>query len=103
MKWCRFQSGEKTAYGIIEADTVIEATGSPFDHYTRTSTTYSLSAVKLLVPVIPPTFYAAGMPKVLYSGNTNYGIVTEILAPVYRMRASSCTNTIPQWHGFQYR
>ncbi len=61
MKWCRFQSGEKTAYGIIEADTVIEATGSPFDHYTRTSTTYPLSAVKLLVPVIPPTFYAAGI------------------------------------------
>jgi 2-keto-4-pentenoate hydratase/2-oxohepta-3-ene-1,7-dioic acid hydratase in catechol pathway len=61
MKWCRFQSGETTAYGIIEGDTVTEVTGSPFDHYTQTSTTRPLSAVRLLVPVIPPTFYAAGI------------------------------------------
>jgi 2-keto-4-pentenoate hydratase/2-oxohepta-3-ene-1,7-dioic acid hydratase in catechol pathway len=61
MKWCRFQSGDKTAYGIIEGDTVTEVSGSPFDHYTQTSTTYPLNTVKLLVPVIPPTFYAAGI------------------------------------------
>jgi 2-keto-4-pentenoate hydratase/2-oxohepta-3-ene-1,7-dioic acid hydratase in catechol pathway len=61
MKWCRFQSGQKVAYGIIENDTVIEVTGSPFESYARTSTTSPLSAVKLLVPVIPPTFYAAGI------------------------------------------
>ena len=61
MKWCSFQSGDTTAYGIIEGDTVCEVTGSPFDQYTQTSTTYPLSAVKLLVPVIPPTFYAAGI------------------------------------------
>ena len=61
MKLCRFQSGGKVACGIIEGDTVIEVSGSPFESYTRTSTTYPLSAVKLLVPVIPPTFYAAGI------------------------------------------
>jgi 2-keto-4-pentenoate hydratase/2-oxohepta-3-ene-1,7-dioic acid hydratase in catechol pathway len=61
MKWCRFQSGEQAAYGIIEGDTVVEVAGSPFDNYTRTSKTHRLDAVKLLVPVIPPTFYAAGV------------------------------------------
>jgi 2-keto-4-pentenoate hydratase/2-oxohepta-3-ene-1,7-dioic acid hydratase in catechol pathway len=61
MKWCRFQSGQKVAYGIIEDNTVIEVSGSPFESYTRTSTSYPLSGVKLLVPVIPPTFYAAGI------------------------------------------
>jgi 2-keto-4-pentenoate hydratase/2-oxohepta-3-ene-1,7-dioic acid hydratase in catechol pathway len=61
MKWCRFQSGEQAAYGIIEGDTVVEVAGSPFDSYTRTSKTYRLDAIKLLVPVIPPTFYAAGI------------------------------------------
>jgi 2-keto-4-pentenoate hydratase/2-oxohepta-3-ene-1,7-dioic acid hydratase in catechol pathway len=61
MKWCRFQSGQKVAYGIIDTDTVTEVTGSPFESYTRTSSTYPVSAVKLLVPVIPPTFYAAGI------------------------------------------
>ena len=27
MQWCRFQAGQKIAYGIIEDDTVIEVTG----------------------------------------------------------------------------
>ncbi len=61
MKWCRFQSGDKRTYGIIEGDAVIEVAGSPFDSYTRTSRTIPLDTVKLLVPVIPPTFYAAGV------------------------------------------
>ena len=61
MKWCRFQSGGRSAYGIIEGDTVTEVTGSPFDTHARTTTTMPLSRAKLLVPVIPPTFYAAGV------------------------------------------
>src|SRR5262245_31085489 len=61
MKWCRFQSGQRVGYGIVGNDTVTEVTGSPFESYARTSATYSLSAVKLLVPVIPLTFYAAGI------------------------------------------
>ena len=61
MKWCRFQSGQKVAYGSIENDTIVEVSGNPFETYTKTSTNYPLSAVKLLVPVIPPTFYAAGI------------------------------------------
>ena len=61
MKWCRFQSGSQAVYGLIEGNTVIEVTGSPFDSYAKTTKTYSLESVKLLVPVIPPTFYAAGI------------------------------------------
>ena len=61
MKWCRFQSGRNVAYGVIDDNTVTEVTGSPFESHDRTSTTVPLSRVKLLVPVIPPTFYAAGV------------------------------------------
>ena len=61
MRWCRFQSGGGSAYGIIEGDTVTEVTGSPFNTYVRTASAVPLSRVKLLVPVIPPTFYAAGV------------------------------------------
>jgi len=61
MKWCRFQSGKNVAYGIIDGTTLTEVTGSPFDSYTKTANTSILSRVKLLVPVIPPTFYAAGV------------------------------------------
>ena len=61
MKWCRFRSGNDVVYGIIEGDNVIEVEGSPFDAYTRTANTHALASVKLEVPVIPPTFYAAGI------------------------------------------
>jgi 2-keto-4-pentenoate hydratase/2-oxohepta-3-ene-1,7-dioic acid hydratase in catechol pathway len=61
MRWCRFQAGDRSAYGIIEGDSVAEVTGSPFETHVRTSTKVPLSRVKLLVPVIPPTFYAAGV------------------------------------------
>src|SRR5262249_25817770 len=61
MRWCRYQSGRTVAYGVIDDNTVTEVTGSPFDTHTRTANTVQLSRVKLLVPVIPPTFYAAGV------------------------------------------
>ena len=56
MKWCRFQDGDTATYGIIEGDTVVAVSGSPFDVWTRTPKTYPLATVKLLVPVIPPRF-----------------------------------------------
>ena len=61
MKWCRFQSGKTVSYGIIDGTALTEVTGSPFERYTKTTNTSILSRVKLLVPVIPPTFYAAGV------------------------------------------
>jgi 2-keto-4-pentenoate hydratase/2-oxohepta-3-ene-1,7-dioic acid hydratase in catechol pathway len=62
MKWCRFQAGRTISYGVIDDNnTVTEVTGSPFDTHAPTGTTHMLSQVKMLVPVIPPTFYAAGV------------------------------------------
>ena len=61
MKWCRFQAGEKIAYGVIEGNTVTEVSGDPFANHALTPTRTPVNQVKLLVPVIPPTFYAAGV------------------------------------------
>ena len=61
MKWCRYQQGETASFGIIEGDTVVEVSGSPFASYTKTSNSQPLSSVKLLPPVIPSNFYAAGI------------------------------------------
>jgi 2-keto-4-pentenoate hydratase/2-oxohepta-3-ene-1,7-dioic acid hydratase in catechol pathway len=60
MKWCRFQIGAQVSHGIVEDDTVIEVTGSPFGEHSVTQTTYRLDRVTLLAPVIPPVLYAAG-------------------------------------------
>ena len=61
MRWCRFQNGDQASYGIIEGDNVTEVSGSPFGEHAKTGNTQPLSSVKLLVPVIPATFYAAGI------------------------------------------
>jgi 2-keto-4-pentenoate hydratase/2-oxohepta-3-ene-1,7-dioic acid hydratase in catechol pathway len=61
MRWARFEQNGQPCYGVVEGDVVIPVRGSPFDGWERTSGRLKLSDVKLLVPVIPPTFYAAGM------------------------------------------
>ena len=48
------------SYGIVEDERVTEVAGSPFAEHEVTSTSYPLSQVKLLPPVIPPILYAAG-------------------------------------------
>jgi len=61
MRWLRYQADGREAYGIIEGDEVVEVKGDPFAGCERTATRRKLDAVKFLVPVIPKTFYAAGL------------------------------------------
>jgi 2-keto-4-pentenoate hydratase/2-oxohepta-3-ene-1,7-dioic acid hydratase in catechol pathway len=61
MKWCRFENEGAPAHGIIEGENVFLVTGDPFGKYEKTTQQRPLKSVKLLVPVIPPTFYAAGL------------------------------------------
>jgi 2-keto-4-pentenoate hydratase/2-oxohepta-3-ene-1,7-dioic acid hydratase in catechol pathway len=60
MIWCRFQNDTSVSYGIVEGDTVIAVDGDPFSAHQRTAKKYALSGIKLLVPVVPLTFYAIG-------------------------------------------
>lgn len=60
MLWCRFEIDGKPRCGIVEGDDVIEVSGDPFSRYDRLATARKLTDVKLLVPVVPPTFYAIG-------------------------------------------
>ena len=61
MRWARFDRNGQPCYAVIEGDTVIPVRGSPFEAWERTSERLKLADVRLLVPVVPPTFYAAGM------------------------------------------
>jgi 2-keto-4-pentenoate hydratase/2-oxohepta-3-ene-1,7-dioic acid hydratase in catechol pathway len=61
MRWVRYESDGRVSYGILEDGQVEEVTGSPFDTYTRTGNRRALDSVRLLVPVVPPTFYCAGL------------------------------------------
>jgi 2-keto-4-pentenoate hydratase/2-oxohepta-3-ene-1,7-dioic acid hydratase in catechol pathway len=61
MRWARFDQNGSPSYAVVEGDTVIPVRGSPFDAWERTGELRKLADVTLLPPVIPPTFYAAGM------------------------------------------
>ena len=61
MRWARFEHKGKPTYGVVEGDIVIPVNGSPFAAWDRTPERLKLADVKLLVPVVPPTFYAAGL------------------------------------------
>ena len=61
MRWARFDQNGTPSYGVVEGDEIIPVRGSPFEMWERTSSRLKLSDVKLLTPVEPPTFYAAGV------------------------------------------
>jgi 2-keto-4-pentenoate hydratase/2-oxohepta-3-ene-1,7-dioic acid hydratase in catechol pathway len=77
MIWCRFIKDGITAYGIIERDHIAVVYGDPFNGHEPIGTYLRLDEVKLLVPVVPPTFYAIGsnyrdnvVGRALVSGKT---------------------------------
>lgn len=61
MRWIRFSTPAGVAYGILEGDRIAEVDGDPFKGYERTPRRHDLAAVKIEVPVIPPTFYCVGL------------------------------------------
>jgi 2-keto-4-pentenoate hydratase/2-oxohepta-3-ene-1,7-dioic acid hydratase in catechol pathway len=61
MRWIRFSTEGRTAYGILEGDRIAEVSGDPFGGYEPTRRVHALGGVKIEVPVVPRTFYAAGL------------------------------------------
>jgi 2-keto-4-pentenoate hydratase/2-oxohepta-3-ene-1,7-dioic acid hydratase in catechol pathway len=71
MRWIRFSapnlsgplqgSGARTAFGIVEGDTITEVAGCPFTGYETTRTRHALADVRIEIPLVPQTFYAAGL------------------------------------------
>ena len=61
MRWVRFSAGDRAVYGIVEGDTVLEVDGDPFAGHRPTGRRHPLEGLNYLLPVVPPTFYAAGL------------------------------------------
>lgn len=61
MKWCRLNHAGEATFALVERDHVDLVRGSPFTTYEVTGERIPLSDVHLLPPVIPNTFYAAGL------------------------------------------
>lgn len=61
MRWVRYQARDGAAYGIVEGEEVVRVEGTPLGRFRRMRSARPLRDLKLLVPVTPPTFYAAGI------------------------------------------
>src|SRR5258708_33903960 len=61
MKWCRVEAPGGASYGELDGEHVELLDAAPFADYRRTGKRYRLDEVKLLPPVIPANFYAAGL------------------------------------------
>jgi 2-keto-4-pentenoate hydratase/2-oxohepta-3-ene-1,7-dioic acid hydratase in catechol pathway len=61
VRWIRFSQQGRVAYGVLEGERIREVAGGPLQGYEMTSRTHDLSAVKVEVPLIPPTFYCVGL------------------------------------------
>jgi 2-keto-4-pentenoate hydratase/2-oxohepta-3-ene-1,7-dioic acid hydratase in catechol pathway len=59
--WCRFRQDGQPRYGIVEGENVIAVEGSPFGAHEKTGRSFPLEHVKLLIPVVPATFYCVGI------------------------------------------
>jgi len=96
MRWIRYEADGGAAYGIVEGDDVAEVRGDPFAGYERTGAKRPFASVRLLVPVEPRTFYAAGLnypehavaaansrgeiPKLPKTANIGYRAVNALIA-----------------------
>ena len=61
MRWIRFSQQGRVAYGVLEGERIREVAGGPLQGYEMTSRIHDLTAVKVEVPLIPPTFYCVGL------------------------------------------
>ena len=61
MKWCRVEVDGKPSFGLIEGDQVSLVDAASYEQHRRTGPKVPLKGAKLLHPVVPYNFYAAGI------------------------------------------
>jgi 2-keto-4-pentenoate hydratase/2-oxohepta-3-ene-1,7-dioic acid hydratase in catechol pathway len=66
MRWINFTAGDHSGYGLVEGDRIAETRGDIFGEWERTGRMHALDQVRVEVPLIPRTFYAAGLNYVAH-------------------------------------
>jgi 2-keto-4-pentenoate hydratase/2-oxohepta-3-ene-1,7-dioic acid hydratase in catechol pathway len=61
LRWIKFTAADQTSWGLVEGDRIVEIRGEPFGAWERSGRRHALAEVKVEIPVIPPTFYCAGL------------------------------------------
>ncbi len=59
--WCRYERAGEASFGQVRDGRIVRVEGSPFAQHRVTAESFAFPEVKWLPPVIPPTFYSAGV------------------------------------------
>ena len=73
MIWCRFTDGGRPVYGLVEDEAVVPVTGDPFGTWERSERRIPVTGLRLLPPVIPGTFFCAGLNYRAHAERASYG------------------------------
>ena len=79
MIWCRFDDAGSPVYGLVEDGWVIPVSGPPFGGYEKSGRRLRADTLRLLPPVVPSTFFCAGLnyrghaQRAAYGGHTAGG------------------------------
>ena len=61
MRFAKVTAKGKTSWGLVEGDRVTEISGEPYGEWTKGAAKHDLKDVKIEIPLIPRTFYCAGL------------------------------------------
>ena len=73
MIWCRFEEAGVPVYGLVEDGWVTPVTGGPFGKYEKSNRRLAAADLRLLPPVIPSTFFCAGLNYRGHAQRAAYG------------------------------
>jgi 2-keto-4-pentenoate hydratase/2-oxohepta-3-ene-1,7-dioic acid hydratase in catechol pathway len=74
MIWCRFDDAGRPRYGLVSGDAVTPVAGDPFTgHEPRPAERRPVADVRLLPPVVPGTFFCAGLNYAGHAGRAAAG------------------------------
>jgi 2-keto-4-pentenoate hydratase/2-oxohepta-3-ene-1,7-dioic acid hydratase in catechol pathway len=71
--WCRLEDVAGPVYGLVENGMVTTVTGNPLGSYKKSSRRLPLDGLRLLPPVIPGTFFCAGLNYRAHAERAAYG------------------------------
>jgi 2-keto-4-pentenoate hydratase/2-oxohepta-3-ene-1,7-dioic acid hydratase in catechol pathway len=89
MIWCRYEDAAGPAYGLVEDGGVTAVTGDPFGGFEKGGRRIPLAELRLLPPVIPGTFFCAGLNYRAHAERAAYGGHAPPERPEIGYRANS--------------
>ena len=89
MIWCRFEDADGPVYGLVEGGVATAVAGNPFGSWEKSERRIPVGELRLLPPVVPGTFFCAGLNYRAHAERAAYGGHAAPERPEVGYRANS--------------